>query len=298
MSGFGVPVRVEGMTDMSQGLINIQRSLSDLFSKISEVSITSNLVIDAEPFLNSGAIGSSGTISAATMASTGLLGGPAGFVAGVVTVGSGLSLVGGNTLVSTSSGGSVTLINTTGPGISGGPISTTGNLAVQWNAGQVTAISNRLNISGGTLDVLQVLGVSTNTNAAAGIVGEFVSSTVASGSAVALTSGATSNVTSLSLTAGDWDVGGTVGFVAGASTTMSFLSGGVSQTSATMPVAPDTGAVAGFSLSFSTGGNSFFPVGVTRISLAAPATVFLVANATFAAGTLGGYGFIGARRRR
>jgi hypothetical protein len=34
------------------------------------------------------------------------------------------------------------------------------------------------------------------------------------------------------------------------------------------------------------------------LSLAGTTTVFLVANATFAASTLFGYGFIGARRRR
>ena len=144
MSGFGVPVKVEGLTDVNQNLINIQRSLSDLFSKISEVAITTSLVIDAEPFLNPASIGPSGTITAAPMASTGLLGGQGGVVASVVLVGTGLNLSPGNTLTATGGGGggggSVTHIDTTGPGITGGPITTTGSLGVQWNAGQAMVV--------------------------------------------------------------------------------------------------------------------------------------------------------------
>jgi hypothetical protein len=47
--------------------------------------------------------------------------------------------------------GTVTNIATTGPGITGGPISTTGTLAVQWNAGSVTTIGSGLNLAAGTL---------------------------------------------------------------------------------------------------------------------------------------------------
>jgi hypothetical protein len=298
MSGsFGVPVKVEGLTDVNQNLINIQRSLSDLFSKISEVTITTAIVIDAEPFLNGGSIGASGTITAAPMASTGLLGGPGGTVAGVVAIGAGLSMSGG-TITATPGGGAVTRVDTTGPGIIGGPITSVGALEVQWNAGQVLQITNRFALVGSTLDVVAVLGVGTATNAAAGIVGEFISSTVLVGSAVPLTSGAPSNVTSMTLTPGDWDVGGNVVFDAGATTTITVESAGISLTSSTMPTAPGTGAYVSLSASFTTGGDNAFPVGVTRLSLAVSTTVFLVANASFGVSTLSAYGFIGARRRR
>jgi hypothetical protein len=40
---------------------------------------------------------------------------------------------------------------TTGPGISGGPVTNTGTLAVQWNAGTVSAIGSGLSLAGGTL---------------------------------------------------------------------------------------------------------------------------------------------------
>jgi hypothetical protein len=49
------------------------------------------------------------------------------------------------------SSGSVTSIATTGPGISGGPITTSGSLAVQWNAGAVSAIGSGISIAGGTI---------------------------------------------------------------------------------------------------------------------------------------------------
>jgi trimeric autotransporter adhesin len=48
--------------------------------------------------------------------------------------------------------GTVTNVATTGAGISGGPISTTGTLTVQWNAGAVTSLSG-LNLSAGVLSV-------------------------------------------------------------------------------------------------------------------------------------------------
>ena len=50
-------------------------------------------------------------------------------------------------------GGTVTNITTTGAGISGGPITTTGALTVQWNAGAVTALDSTLALTAGTLKV-------------------------------------------------------------------------------------------------------------------------------------------------
>lgn len=228
MSGFGVPVKVETLTDINQALINIQRSLSDLFASIQAVAVT----------------------------------GPAG-----------------------------------PPGAAGAP-GPPGPAGGQWLAGPVNSITSRFLLAGAILDVVAVLGVTTNSNAAPGIVGEFITSTIPSGGAVPLTSGATSNVTSISLTPGDWDVGGNVGFNAAGTTTITVESGGISVTSGVLPTSPGGGAFFTLSLPFTTGADSVFPVGVTRLSVATTTTVFLVANATFAASTLSAFGFIGARRRR
>jgi hypothetical protein len=44
-------------------------------------------------------------------------------------------------------------VDTSGAGISGGPITTAGSLTVQWNAGNVTALDTTLALSAGTLKV-------------------------------------------------------------------------------------------------------------------------------------------------
>lgn len=149
-----------------------------------------------------------------------------------------------------------------------------------------------------TLNQPNVVGVTTNSNAAAGSVGEFISSTVASGSAVALTSGANINVTSISLTPGDWDVQGNVGFVPAGTTTTSAIGGAISTTSAAVPTPPSSGGYSFLSLASPAGASNLLPVGRTRLSLAVTTTVYLVAQSTFAVSTSGAYGFIGARRVR
>jgi hypothetical protein len=68
-----------------------------------------------------------------------------------------------------SSGGTVSNIATTGPGISGGPISTTGSLQVQWNAGLVNALdAATLSAAGGTLKVTAAGSGGAPTGAAGG----------------------------------------------------------------------------------------------------------------------------------
>ena len=147
-------------------------------------------------------------------------------------------------------------------------------------------------------NVAQVHGTATNDNAGAGIVGEFISSTVLVGAAVALTTATPANITSISLTAGDWDVWGTVAFNPAGTTTITDEFGGINTVSATLPTAPGSGAYASFSLPFTVGAGCVFPVGTARLSLASTTTVYLVAQANYAVSTMGAYGFIGARRRR
>jgi hypothetical protein len=133
-----------------------------------------------------------------------------------------------------------------------------------------------------------IIGTTTNNNAAAGSVGEFVSN---SGSGISLSNGTSANICSISLTAGDWDVNGSILFVP--SVSASSLNAGSSSTSATLPA---TTLFNGFIVGGL--GACCLPIVYQRYSLASTTTVYLVANASFASGTCTGYGQITARRAR
>lgn len=134
-------------------------------------------------------------------------------------------------------------------------------------------------------------GTATNDNAASGYIGEYISSTVSVGSAVGLTNIAPANITSISLTAGDWDVSGVICYTGSGTSTVQI--GWISTTSATVPTLPNGGAIG-----YYVGNNISIPVGTTRLSLSGAATVYLSTDVQFSGGTVSTYGFIGARRMR
>jgi hypothetical protein len=146
-----------------------------------------------------------------------------------------------------------------------------------------------------------IVGTATNDAAAAGNIGQEIKSNIASGSAVALSSGTIANVTSISLTAGDWDVSGIVQFTGDPTTNVATAIGGTSASSATLPPF-GTGDTNRFNwpavtAPFSTGGLSA-PSGPVRITLATTTTIYLVASATFSVATCSAFGTIRARRMR
>jgi hypothetical protein len=141
-------------------------------------------------------------------------------------------------------------------------------------------------------------GTTTNDSATAGNIGEYISSTVLSGSAVAATSGVVFNITSISLTAGDWDVWGNVAITPSVGVTTTAIVGSASSTSATHPSFPGGGAFLVKQLAFTSGATQAYPIGMARFSLASTTTVYLVCTLEFSGGSLSGYGFIGARRAR
>lgn len=139
-----------------------------------------------------------------------------------------------------------------------------------------------------------ILGINGASNASVGSVGEYVTSNIVVGSAVALTTSITSNVTSISLTAGDWDISGCVITNPAGTTTQNNFLAGISLTSATL-VAPN---YVQLPFTANTGGASATAVPTVRVNVNATTTVFLVAQVSFAISTCGAYGFIGARRSR
>ena len=174
-------------------------------------------------------------------------------------------------------------------------------------AAQVTAsLGSYLPLAGGTLtgalvpsQTAGLTGTTTNNNANAGAVGEVIASNIAPGAVTGVTSVTQINITSISLTAGDWDVYATGATNPGLTTVTSVgnVFSGISTTSATLP-----STAAGLAMvPIGTGVPSGTPVCATacmRLSIAATTTVYLVLLVGFTTSTMGMYGNLWARRAR
>lgn len=137
-----------------------------------------------------------------------------------------------------------------------------------------------------------IAGTTTNNNAQAGSVGEFQTNT---NSGNAMVSGTPQNATSVSLTAGDWDVWGLTQFVC-SSGVVQQLTSGVSTTAGTFGA---LGSTVSFQANFNSGSTNNIPAPVVRFSLAVTTTVFLVAAAVFGTpGAMTNNAVIYARRAR
>lgn len=145
-----------------------------------------------------------------------------------------------------------------------------------------------------------VLGTNTNDSAASGYVGESVYGAIDSGHTVSLTDNTAAAVTSISLTAGDWDVQGSVAYAIGVTTTVKGMVAAINTTSAATGSAGD-GKSAIFVYNNATISTAVPPVVVTpvvRISLASTANVYLNTYQQFGVSTMAAYGAITARRVR
>lgn len=145
-------------------------------------------------------------------------------------------------------------------------------------------------------------GTGTNDSAAAGKVGEYIESVIASGSAVSLTSTTPANLTSISLTAGDWDVDAVFQFTGAAGTTVTYMIGSISTTSATLDAT--AGRQTGTQENAATAFNNIAGAVLTltlpplRFSLSGTTTVYAVAQALFGTSTCSVFGILRARRVR
>lgn len=130
-------------------------------------------------------------------------------------------------------------------------------------------------------------------DAAAGDVGEYVEAVVATGSAVSLTSTVVSNVTSISLTAGDWDIEGIVDVNFGGVTATDMVAG-ISPTTGALG-AQDTYAKSTLALTGHTDTYGYITPKV-RVKPTVTTTYYLVSSSTFTVGTAAVFGTIRARR--
>ena len=146
-----------------------------------------------------------------------------------------------------------------------------------------------------------IIGTTAADNAGAGKVGEFISSQIlSSGSTISLTASTPANITSISLTAGDWDVWGNFHLTGGATTVLILAIGWISTTSATVPDSALTTY-----LNYGASGTTVFAVSsvgfdvpYTRINISGTTTVYLSVDALFSTSTCNAYGAIYARRVR
>lgn len=145
----------------------------------------------------------------------------------------------------------------------------------------------------------RIVGTTTNDSAAAGIVGEYNSATLAVASAITLANNTPADITSVSLAPGDYDVWGVVLYVPGGATVTTQILGWISTTSATFP-GNDSGQVSGPGLGggLTGGSSSFVDIVPTRISLAVTTTVYLSTRVTFTSTAPTAAGTIKWRRRR
>lgn len=132
----------------------------------------------------------------------------------------------------------------------------------------------------------------------AGQIGEVISSTVTSASAVNCPNNTVVDVTSIALTPGDWDVWiGSINFLSPDNATCSSVRGGISGTSATIPSNPQASLLQVGGAVVPTSPGISIPSRPRRFNVAVNTTVYLVARvATLAVGSIGAYGEILARR--
>lgn len=144
-----------------------------------------------------------------------------------------------------------------------------------------------------------VVGTTTNDNAAAGSVGEYISASVSSGSAVSLTTITDKNLTSVSLTAGDWDLYYNACFFPANGTQLTRVYSGLTATSATMPGINDQSNAIQTVAITGDGSNKFYnTTGSLRVSISATTTYYCVVQAQFSVSTCSAFGWVWARRRR
>lgn len=142
-------------------------------------------------------------------------------------------------------------------------------------------------------------GASASSDAAAGYIGEALRATVLEGAAVSMTgSGQYTDITSISLTAGDWDLTGVFGATANGATVTEYRCG-LSSTSGNNA----TGLVGGDNLLYmstfpGSSSDSCTSIPAFRVSISSTTTYYLKMRMAYTVATPKGYGRISARRVR
>lgn len=182
-------------------------------------------------------------------------------------------------------------------------ISSTLPTTVQTNITRLGTIAQSVVITGSVTPSQTggIIGTTTNNSANTGSVGEYLESFVSSLAPVSLTAGVDTNITSLPIGAGDWDIWANIGLrVQGGVTVLLSSLGGLNTTSGSLPGGANR-------IGFDYGASGIVPVNDTSTAYnvkalrqlsSSPTTIYLVVNANFTTGTCAAYGGLAARRRR
>ena len=206
------------------------------------------------------------------------------------SVGATTPSTGAFTTLSTTGNANLSAMQSSSVTITGGSINSTAIGATTASTGKFTALQATGAFTPSTTS--GIVGTTLGDNATAGSVGEFISSTSTS---TGITSATVTNITSITLSPGDWDVFGHILFSTAAGTTATVFLSAINSASATLPAAPlYTQHVV------SVPANSAYSEQppMTRFNISGATTIFLVGEAVFSGGTCSTQGILYARRRR
>lgn len=192
------------------------------------------------------------------------------------------------------------------PSIVAGPVSSLDNAAARFDGTSGLIIQNSSLIIDDTTATLSrnggggipLQGTNTNDAAASGYVGEILTSEVTYASRFGLVSGTASTITSMTLTAGDWDVTAVAGFETTGGGVASEYHIEISTTAPpTIITAPNQGGTVGIHITCVANQGQAFPAGPRQVLISVPTTVYLKCLSTFTFNQTA-YGFLRARRIR
>ncbi len=172
--------------------------------------------------------------------------------------------------------------------------------------GQILRVSGTA-LGFGKVKTSQITGTATNDTATAGDIGETLSISRVLSNQLGLTSNTAANVcttTSITLTAGDWDVRAFGHLNLAGTTTSSDFQLAVSLTSATLPAGDTTGVPTGGEVivrdnaNIATGSLTSLVRPSFRVSVSGSTSIYLVAKCIFSVSTASISGFLEARRMR
>jgi hypothetical protein len=168
-------------------------------------------------------------------------------------------------------------------------------LYINYTNGNVNVASNLF--AGSITTTNGIVGITDGSNAGAEKVGEIATNILGSGSAQNISTASATNLITLSLTAGDWDVeGGAVLLFAGA--TSGYRAAGIETNAVAAIQADGTFNIDGLSSTTVATGLCFLPIPRKQINITSTKTVNLVVQCNFSVGGVTAYGNLTARRVR